>query len=201
MIDLRKSVRLGLYRLYEIVLAFFSRFEVGFRNYTFNQQTNVSISEQAYLARSVKIQINPDGFQSGGNVQISSGARISDGVILAPWGGSIAIGEKVYIGPYSVLYGAGGLKIGRNSLIAAQVGIFASNHGFDQLDIPIRNQPLTLKGINIGEDVWIGSGVKVLDGVTIGRGCVIGAGSVVASSIEDYAIAVGVPCRVIGRRN
>jgi acetyltransferase-like isoleucine patch superfamily enzyme len=35
----------------------------------------------------------------------------------------------------------------------------------------------------------------------VGKHCVIGAGSVVSKPIPDYAVAVGVPARVIRYRN
>lgn len=52
----------------------------------------------------------------------------------------------------------------------------------------------------IGHDVFIGMNVTILDGVTIGHGAVIGAGSVVTKDVPPYAIAVGVPAKVIGSR-
>lgn len=52
----------------------------------------------------------------------------------------------------------------------------------------------------IGNDVFIGANVTVLDGVTIGDGAVIGAGAVVTADIPPYAIAVGVPARVVKYR-
>lgn len=44
----------------------------------------------------------------------------------------------------------------------------------------------------------IGSNATVLCGITIGEGAMIGAGSVVTHDVPDYAIAAGVPARVIG---
>ncbi len=52
----------------------------------------------------------------------------------------------------------------------------------------------------LGHDVWIGHGVTVMAGVKIGTGAVIGAGAVVTKDIPPYAIAVGVPARVIKYR-
>ncbi len=42
--------------------------------------------------------------------------------------------------------------------------------------------------------------VVILPGVHIGKGAVVGAGSVVAKDILNNAIAVGVPARVLRKR-
>ena len=52
----------------------------------------------------------------------------------------------------------------------------------------------------IGDDVWLGAGAMVLDGSTVGRGAIIGAGAVVTGTIPPYAIAVGIPARVVQQR-
>lgn len=49
----------------------------------------------------------------------------------------------------------------------------------------------------IGNDVFIGANVTVLDGIRIADGAVIGAGAVVVGNIPPYAIAVGVPAKVV----
>ena len=59
---------------------------------------------------------------------------------------------------------------------------------------------LTIKNCNIGHDVWIGANAVILRGVTIGNGAVIGAGSVVTKDIPAYAIAVGIPARIMRYR-
>ena len=56
------------------------------------------------------------------------------------------------------------------------------------------------KQVVIGNDVFIGINVTVLDGVRIGDGAVLGAGAVVVNDIPPYAIAVGVPARVVKYR-
>lgn len=52
----------------------------------------------------------------------------------------------------------------------------------------------------IGNDVWIGRDVTILPSVNIGDGAVIGTGAIVNKDIPPYAIAVGVPARVIKYR-
>lgn len=46
---------------------------------------------------------------------------------------------------------------------------------------------------SIGNDVWIGEGVRVMSGIHIGDGAIIGAGSVVAKDVPPYAVVVGNP--------
>jgi virginiamycin A acetyltransferase len=56
------------------------------------------------------------------------------------------------------------------------------------------------KRIIIGNDVFIGANVTLLDGVQIGDGAVIGAGAVVTKNIPPYAVAVGVPAKIVKYR-
>ncbi len=67
--------------------------------------------------------------------------------------------------------------------------------------LEIRLQGESRKGITIGSDVWIGAGAIILDNVKIGDGCVIGAGAVVTKSVPSYSVAVGVPAKVIKKRD
>jgi acetyltransferase-like isoleucine patch superfamily enzyme len=53
---------------------------------------------------------------------------------------------------------------------------------------------------SIGSDVWLGDKVLVLTGVRIGDGAIIAANSLVNKDIPDYAIAGGVPAKVIRYR-
>jgi acetyltransferase-like isoleucine patch superfamily enzyme len=165
-----------------------------------NATSGVRIAPSVHLGEGALIQTDSDGYAFGGRIVIAEWVIISDGVILAAYGGSIEIGAHAYIGPYSVLYGHGGLTVGHHAMIGAHTVVIPANHGFARIDVPMSAQPLTREGIEIGEDVWIGSGCRVLDGVRIGRGAVIGAGSVVTKDVEPYGVAYGVPARVAWNR-
>ena len=52
----------------------------------------------------------------------------------------------------------------------------------------------------IGNDVWIGVNAIIMDDITVGNGAIIGAGAVVTKNIPAYAIAVGIPAKVIKYR-
>lgn len=113
---------------------------------------------------------------------------------------SIYIGENTYIAPGVCIAGQGDIHIGKNCMIAANSGIYANNHVFTDLSLPVKQQGTTREGIIIEDDCWLGHGVTVLDGVKIGKGSIIGAGAVVSKNIPPYSIAVGVPAKVIKDR-
>ncbi len=111
--------------------------------------------------------------------------------------GLIDIGDNVDIGNGTVIYAskAGGVTIGKNTLIAAQSYIIDTDHGTQAGEL-IRNQENTVLPVVIGEDVWIAAGCKVLKGSQIHDGAVIGAASLVKGEIPKNAIAVGIPAIV-----
>lgn len=78
--------------------------------------------------------------------------------------------------------------------------IFFSTNKQAQITFADKNYFTELLPIEIGNDVWIGANVVILDGVRIGNGVILGAGAVVTKDIPDYAIAVGVPAKVIKYR-
>lgn len=53
--------------------------------------------------------------------------------------------------------------------------------------------------IEIGDNVFIGSNKTILYDVKIGSNVIIGAGSLVNKDIPDNSVAVGNPCKVIGK--
>ena len=134
--------------------------------------------------------------------------RINDHTLIGPSvivntvlpEGRVDLGARVYVGPFCVLYGHGGLRIGDDTLLGPRVTIVPGTHRFARRDQTIRAQGESGRGITIGRDVWLGANVVVTDGVTIGDGCVVGAGSVVTGDLPAYAIAHGVPARVVGER-
>jgi len=107
------------------------------------------------------------------------------------------LGQNVYIGPRSHI---GLAHIGKDVLLAAGVHVpsGANIHGTDAVDVPIRDQAGRLSVVSIGEGAWVGSTAVVM--ADVGRHAIIGAGAVVTKPVPDYAIAAGVPARVIRDR-
>ena len=108
------------------------------------------------------------------------------------------LGENIYIGPYCIL---GDITLENDVLLASGVSVAngTQQHFIARTDVPIRLQGGEFPRITIGEDSWVGERAIVL--ANIGRHCVVGAGALVLENIPDYAIAVGVPAKVVKFRN
>jgi acetyltransferase-like isoleucine patch superfamily enzyme len=160
----------------------------------------VQVGRAALFGAGVDFQL---GSRDGrpGRIVIGEHAWIEHGASLCAFGGSIDIGQSVFIGPGAVVYGHGGVLIGEETLISMHCCILSSEHSVPPSDQLIRRQPDILLPTHIGRDVWLGAGVKVLGGVRIGDGCVVGAGGVVASDLPAGSIAVGMPAKVIRTRS
>lgn len=52
-------------------------------------------------------------------------------------------------------------------------------------------------GIEIGNNVMVGTRTIILPGVRIGSNVIIGAGSIVSKDIPDNCVAAGVPCKPV----
>lgn len=132
--------------------------------------------------------------------------KIGNNVTIYPdatfWGdGHIEIGDNSSIGQGTVIFASKnrGVTIGNNTHIAAQCYIIDMDHGIAVNEL-IEKQENSVDKINIGDDVWIAAGAKVLKGTILKSHSVIGANAVVKGVIEENAIAVGIPARVVKYR-
>jgi acetyltransferase-like isoleucine patch superfamily enzyme len=155
----------------------------------------VQIDKHVYLSG-----IGKQGMTIGNNVWIGAYSSVKVSFSINNIGEHIYIGNNVGIGEYAHLGGAGGLTIGDDCIIGPYFSCHPENHHFADPKKKIRDQGVIRKGINIGNNCWIGSKVTVLDGVTIGNNCVIAAGSVVNKSMPSNVVIGGVPARIIRKR-
>ncbi|WP_322801534.1 acyltransferase [Thermoflexus sp.] len=164
------------------------------------QPRRITLGRGVYLDEGVYLHACPNG------IIIGDGTVIMHGSVLHVYNfrglphAGITIGRRCFIGEYNVIRGQGGVTIGDFVYTGPLVQILAVNHVFQDPHRLIAEQGITARGIVIEDDVWLGGGAVILDGVRIGRGAVVGAGAVVTEDLPPYAIAVGVPARVVGSR-
>ena len=85
-------------------------------------------------------------------------------------------------------------------MIADQVSVRDSDHGFNNCDLPMMDQDILAEAVVIEDDVWVGHGAVILKGIRIGSGSIIAAGAVVTRDVPANMIVGGVPARVIASR-
>jgi len=120
------------------------------------------------------------------------GERFSPRIVI---GDNVAFNNDCHIGCINRIV------IGNNVLGASRIYITDHYHGRiepEDLDAVPTQRRLHSKGpVIIGDNVWIGENVTILPGVTIGESAIIGANTVVSKDVPAYAVAAGVPARVI----
>jgi acetyltransferase-like isoleucine patch superfamily enzyme len=109
----------------------------------------------------------------------------------------IRLGKRCFVGERTIIRGQGGVMIGDDVLIAPAVQVLAINHVSATTRVPIMDQGIDARGIEIADGSWLGAGSIITDGVRIGRNAVVGAGAVVTRDVPDGAIVAGVPARVV----
>ena len=114
---------------------------------------------------------------------------------------NIEIGDNVYIGGNSSIWGIGGLSIGDNTIIGPRVTIHTSNHNWEHPTmLPYDNRSI-MKKVEIGANCWLGDNVMICPGVHIGEGAVVAMGSVVTKDVPPLSLVGGNPAKVIKRRD
>jgi acetyltransferase-like isoleucine patch superfamily enzyme len=120
-------------------------------------------------------------------------------MIQGRFDGTCRIGNHVWIGPQSYFDA-------RNLILEDYVGwgpgakVLGSSHTGDPIGVPIITTELSIKPVVIGYGADIGTNATILPGVHVGAHSMVGAGAVVNVDVPEYAVAAGVPARVIRHR-
>jgi len=148
------------------------------------------------------------------DVVLGTAVRIFQPELVNLYGCSI--GDQTRIGAF--------VEIQKNAVVGARCKI--SSHSFVCEGVEIEDECFIGHGVMFTNDVYpsavnrdgtlqretdwqvvkttvrkrasIGSNATIIAGVTIGESALIGAGAVVTKDVPDFAIAAGVPARVIG---
>lgn len=161
---------------------------------------------------------NPNKIELGDNViiddnclldakgQRNHGITIGDGVfvgrnsILSCKNGDIILHKNVNIGFNCEIFSGSRVEVGEGVLMAAYSYLIGGDHDSGEVGVSVTEQGSTSRGITIEDGAWLGAAALVRDGVAVGAHAIIGAGAVVTHAIPEYAVAAGVPARVLRDR-
>lgn len=145
--------------------------------------------------------LSSEGVVLGRNVSIGKYTTIECTGSLKELGKGLKVGKNVGLGTHGFFGCAGGVVIGDDTIFGNYVSLHSENHNHSDLDIPIRLQGVSRKGIKIGNNCWIGAKVTLLDGVSIGNGCIVAAGAVVRGIFPDDCVIGGIPAKILKHRS
>lgn len=186
---------------YPSVLKHVGRGVVFGRNISIRHGKKISIDDGVVLDDNVLLDakgVNNQGIQIGENTIISRNT------VLACKDGNINIGANGAVGINCLVHAVEGsdVQIGDDVVVGAfSYLVGGGTYESDQLDVPFKQQGAISKGgVDVANNVWIGSQVQILDGVKVGTGCIVGAGSIVTKTVSDYDVVAGVPAKKIKSR-
>ncbi len=162
----------------------------------FSFGSNMMIDRNCYIDA-----LSTEGIKLGKNVSIGKNSTIECTGSLRWIGKGLQIGNNVGLGTHGFFGCAGGIIIGDDTILGNYVSFHSENHVFKKIDIPIKEQGVTHKGIHVGSNCWIGAKVTILDGASIGNGCIVAAGSIVTAKFPNNCIIGGVPAKILKYRN
>ena len=111
--------------------------------------------------------------------------------------GDVKVGKNTWIGPFTILDGTGGLKIGDYCNISSGAQIYT--HDTVKWALSGGQAEYERSQVQIGDCCYIGPQTVIAKGVIIGEHSVIGACSFINKDVPSYAIVVGIPGRIIGK--
>ncbi|HYL95486.1 MAG TPA: acyltransferase [Terriglobales bacterium] len=180
----------------EELMAMFGRFRSGESFFDYLMRRTIvralckSVGHDLQVGPDVVLK-HPETMEIGDSVFIGAQAMIQ-----GRFDGTCRIGNHVWIGPQAYFDA-------RNLVLEDYVGwgpgakVLGSEHTGEPLDMPIIATPLSIKPVVIGFGADIGTNSTILPGVRVGANAIIGAGAVVNTDVPDFAVAAGVPARVL----
>jgi virginiamycin A acetyltransferase len=125
---------------------------------------------------------------------------------------NLTIGRNSYVAENSFLGGKYPITIGSFCSLAPNIYCMTfDSHDFTHITTSPMNTLLGMKlnyseinekpqGVKIGNDVYVGEGVRLMAGVIIGDGAVVGARALVTKELLPYGVYGGIPARLIKYR-
>ena len=144
---------------------------------------------------------NLSGFYAGSKTTFDASVFVNCGGPWSNYKGNFSCGKNCYFGSNMLILAAGGVEIGNNVQVGANVSLLSHQHSFKEKNKLYSEQKNIYKKIVLLDNALICTGATILMGVTIGKNSIVGANAVVHKDVPDNVIVAGVPAKVIRKLN
>lgn len=131
-----------------------------------------------------------DRWEKASELGFGEGTSIYDSSIVF---GDVSVGVNTWIGPNTLLDGAGKLTIGNNCSISANVQIYT--HDTVKWAISGGKEAYEFASTSIGNNCYIGPNSVIAMGISLGEGTIVGANSFVNKSYGANSKIGGNPAK------
>jgi len=170
------------------------------RNLLLRHPHKIDLADKVVLDDNVTLDAKGE---SNRGITLGERVYVGRGSSLYTKNGDIVLGDNVSVSASAILFSSNSLTIGKNTVIASFAYLLSGGE-YDPSDpTPFAFQPGTrTRGpLVVGEDCWIGTGVKILDAAgSIGPRAVVAAGAVVVKPLAGGATYAGVPARPLSKK-
>jgi acetyltransferase-like isoleucine patch superfamily enzyme len=157
-----------------------------------SRRPGVEASRDIAVGRGVQVTV-----ADGARLVLGDGCRIGERARIAVNRGLVEIGAGAVVGPRCRIVAHAGVTIGAGARLEEGAVVVDFDHVFDDVERPIRVQPLRASAVAIGDGARIGLGASVLRGVSVGAGATVGPHAVVTRDVPPHVSVGGVPARPV----
>jgi acetyltransferase-like isoleucine patch superfamily enzyme len=118
--------------------------------------------------RGIVLDVSP-----GAEVHIDDSARLGRGTRIHARGGTVRIGANATLGERCVLIAHAGIEIGEGAVLADEVVAIDFEPTHDDVELPLRLQPLRAEPIVVGAGARVGVAAALSPGTRIAPGATV----------------------------
>lgn len=148
--------------------------------------------DDVVLGRGARLRAAP-----GAQIVLGDGCVIGAATRIVVQAGRVEIGAGALLGERCTLVAHSAIAIGAGAQLGHEAVIVDFDHVIEDVERPIRTQPLTSAPVTIGDGARIGLGASVLRGVSVGAGAIVEPRAVVTRDVPAGARVGGVPARML----
>lgn len=159
-----------------------------------SRRSGVRRGRGVQLGRRVQLEV-----LHGGELVLGDGVSIGDRTRIVAQGGRVEIGAGASLGERCTIVAHERITVGPRAWLQDGAVLVDFDHVIDDVELPVRAQPLVSSPIEIGDGARIGLGAGVLRGVRVGALAIVGPHAVVTRDVAPGVTVGGVPARPVAQ--